>query len=412
MIKITDKHNCCGCEACVQICPKHCISFDEDEKGFRYPKVETSECVDCGLCEKVCPVLHQGTPATAPTLYAAKNLDEEIRRTSSSGGIFTLLAEKIIVDGGVVFGAGWNEKWEVAHCHVETKDDLRVFRGSKYVQSRVGTSFKEAEENLKKGRFVLFSGTPCQIAGFKSYLRKDYENLLTVDFICHGVPSPGVFRWYLQEELNEYARRASKNTVSSRPIHSIPKGDVLVPQGLEIKGIRFRDKRDGWKKYSFALDLAEATAEGKKNSVSLSLNVTKHPYLRGFVRDLYLRPICHKCLFRQMKSGSDITLADFWSQNYMFPDFDNDTGVSAVIIKTEKGAVAFQNLEGLMSEEKSMEQIIECNPALNISNQQPEASRKFWKLRGEYTFKERVQKSLSPTLMERIVNKIKKLINK
>lgn len=215
MISILDKKKCCGCSACAQRCPKHCIKMIEDSEGFLYPKVDGDTCIDCGLCERVCPIQNPGEDRVPLAVYAAKNPNEVIRRQSSSGGIFTILAEQIIDEGGVVFGAAFNDKWEVEHSYVENKEQLVKFRGSKYVQSKIGESYKDAKSFLKEGRRVLFSGTPCQIAALKKYLRKNYENLFTVDFICHGVPSPGVFRTYLQEEINiESVRQGGgKNTV-------------------------------------------------------------------------------------------------------------------------------------------------------------------------------------------------------
>lgn len=215
MIYIKDKKDCCGCSACVQRCPKQCISLHEDAEGFLYPNVDENICIGCGLCEKVCPVVNQSDEHEPLAVYAAMNPDESIRMQSSSGGVFTLLAEKVLAEGGVLFGACFNERWEVVHDFVETKEELARFRGSKYVQSKVGDTFRLAEDFLKQGRTVLYSGTPCQIAGLKLFLRKSYDNLLAVDFICHGVPSPGVFRTYLQNEINRCAARqgGGKNTV-------------------------------------------------------------------------------------------------------------------------------------------------------------------------------------------------------
>lgn len=215
MIHITDKRDCCGCNSCVQRCPKSCIRMREDDEGFLYPEVDESVCIDCGLCEKVCPVIHQARENRPIVVCAAKNKSEEIRYQSSSGGVFTALANEIIREGGVVFGAGFDENWEVKHDCTETVEGLSAFRGSKYVQSRIGDSFKKAEQFLKIGRTVLFSGTPCQIAGLKRFLRKEYDNLLTVDFICHGVPSPGVWREYLKEETIRLYDR--KNRFLSHP---------------------------------------------------------------------------------------------------------------------------------------------------------------------------------------------------
>ena len=197
MIQISDKRKCCGCSACVQACPKQCITMQQDAEGFLYPQVDTSNCIDCGLCENVCPFLHPYEPRTPIHTYAAINNDEQIRLESSSGGIFTLLAEQIINDGGVVFGALFDDNWQVTIDHTETTDGLAAFRGSKYVQARVGDTYAKCAKFLKAGRKVLYSGTPCQVTGLKLYLGKDYDNLQLVEIACHGVPSPAVWRDYL-----------------------------------------------------------------------------------------------------------------------------------------------------------------------------------------------------------------------
>lgn len=172
MIQIIDKHNCCGCSACSSICPKHCITMQEDEEGFLYPQIDTVTCIDCGLCEKVCPYLNASETNEPIVSYAAKNTDEQVRSASSSGGIFTPIAENIIASGGIVYGACFNDQWEVQHAKAETKQKLSAFRRSKYVQSRIGTTYKEIETLLKDGRKVLFSGTPCQVAGLRLFFEK------------------------------------------------------------------------------------------------------------------------------------------------------------------------------------------------------------------------------------------------
>ncbi len=213
MINIIDKQDCCGCWACVQVCPRQCISMHEDEEGFLYPKVDVSACMACGLCDKVCPEINQSKPKRPQNVYAAINPDNAIREQSSSGGIFTMLAERTIESGGVVFGARFDEKWDVVHDYTETVDGLAAFRGSKYVQSRIGECYRQAGQFLKAGREVMFSGTPCQIAGLKKYLQREYDNLLAVDVVCHGVPSPKVRRVYLKDIFIRPQGVAGKNTV-------------------------------------------------------------------------------------------------------------------------------------------------------------------------------------------------------
>lgn len=327
MIQIREKRDCCGCGACVQSCPKSCVTMQEDGEGFLYPEIDMSLCVDCGLCEKVCPVIHHGEDRKPLTVYAAKHKDDKIRLSSSSGGAFTALAESVIDEDGVVFGAKFDEDWSVFHDYTDTKEGLAAFRGSKYVQSRIGDSFKKAEYFLKAGRKVLFSGTPCQIAGLKRFLRKEYDNLLTVDFICHGVPSPGVWREYLKEET---ARQCGgKNSVLSHP--------NIKEQDARIESISFRDKRLGWKKFSFALTLSVPNGHGAKNTVLLSEPLNKNIFMRGFLANLYLRPSCYACPTKSFKSRSDITIGDFWGVQNVIPEIDDDKGISVVMVSTEKG---------------------------------------------------------------------------
>lgn len=257
---------------------------------------------------------------------------------------------------------------------------------------------------MKSGRKVLYSGTPCQIAGLRLFLRKEYDNLLTIDFICHGVPSPGVFRWYLQEEITNYAaRKGRKNTVSFLPIHSIPEGDVLMPEGLSINGIRFRDKCSGWKKFSFVLLLAEASAEGKQNSVSLSYTLEQNSFLKGFLNDLYLRPSCHKCPAKSLKSGSDITIADYWGYKDTPNITDTDEGISAVLINSVKGNIEFSKLS-LIKEKTTYDLIERTNGAINHSA--TNYYRGLFYKKSNQSFHSRIDHIVSQRLIDKIRRKI------
>ena len=335
MIHIIDKHDCCGCSACVQKCPKQCISMREDDEGFLYPHVDEAECIGCGLCEAVCPLLNVGEPMDANKVLAAKNRDDGERMASSSGGVFIALAKDVIRRGGVVFGAVFDERWEVKHTSAETLDGVRRMMGSKYVQSRVESSFRDAEKFLRAGREVMFVGTPCQIAGLRGYLRKDYDGLLAVELLCHGAPSPGVWRKYLGEALSPSARRAAgKNTVLSSSLKFVP----------VITGIDFRDKQPyGWEKYSFVVR-GEAAFEADKNTVLLSDMFFDNPFMRGFLKNIYLRPSCYRCKCKQGRSKSDLTLGDFWGVGKVMPGFADTKGVSLVLVNTEKGDAAFAAL--------------------------------------------------------------------
>jgi len=304
MIEIKEKYNCCGCGACIQKCPKQCISLKEDHEGFLYPNVNKSLCINCHLCEKVCPVLNKKNNKKPLIALASINTNENIRLKSSSGGIFTLLAEKIIAKGGVVFGAAFDKNWEVHHEEASAIEDLCKFRGSKYVQSRIENSYKRAEYLLKEGKNVLFSGTPCQIAGLKCFLQKEYSNLTTIDFICHGVPSPGIWKWYLQNQI--YTITPSK-----------------------LKNINFRDKTLGWREYQLAFQF--------KSTNSFSSSNSSNGYMLAFLNDICLRPSCYKCPTKSGSSHSDITIADFWSIKSFNIDMDDNKGTSLVLINTNQG---------------------------------------------------------------------------
>lgn len=393
MINIQDKKTCCGCGACVQRCPKQCIALHEDSEGFLYPQADASVCINCGLCEKVCPVINQYTAREPLRTFAAKNPNDAVRATSSSGGVFTMLAESVIRSGGVVFGAAFDGQWKVVQTCAATTEDIWQFRGSKYLQSQTGNTFKEAETFLKQGRQVLYSGTPCQVAGLKKYLRRDYDNLLAVDFICHGVPSPGVFRTYLRDEINRLTARqgGGKNSVLLPCIPLVAESDGLGGKDVKIQSVSFRDKRNGWKKYGFALDLSKASAAGEKNTVLLSYSpLNKNLFMRGFLRDLYLRPSCYICPAKKLKSGSDITLGDFWGIETLRPELDDDKGMSAVTANTEKGLALLQEVDAELTE-VAYDEVVKRNPALVRSASEPKTRRKFFEADG-LTFEEKIKK--------------------
>lgn len=391
MIILKNKKDCCGCEACVQRCPKRCISMHEDKEGFLYPNVNPSLCIDCGLCEKVCPVINQSEIHKPLKVYAAKNPDEQIRLSSSSGGIFTMLAEQVLNDNGVVFGARFNVNWEVEHGYADTLDGIASFRGSKYVQSRIGDSYLQVEAFLKQGRKVLFSGTPCQVAGLKKKLgNKKYDNLLTVDVVCHGVPSPLVWRKYLEEIIRPKGA-AEKNVFLS--LNEMP----------VITDIVFRDKTLGWKKYGF-----EIRYKSKQEEVYLYEPLNNNLFMKGFLKNLYLRPSCYACASRSGKSGSDITIADYWGIGKYYPKFDDDRGIGLVLINTLRGAEVYSKLtvEGF---ETTYEQAISDNPCVERSVAIPKYRSLFW----DIFFAEgvgaidKVYKKMYPNIIRRILLKLK-----
>ena len=411
MIRITDKKDCCGCHACVSVCARHSITMQEDNEGFQYPVVDTSTCTDCGLCEKVCPVINQDAPRKPLKVYAAKNRDEEIRRQSSSGGIFTPLAEAVIREGGVVFGAKFDKEWNVIHAWTDTIECIADFRGSKYVQSAIGNTYREAREFLKQGRKVLFSGTPCQIAGLRKFLRKEYDNLLAVDVVCHGVPSPLVWRKYLEEtrENLRAERDAGKNTVSSS-LKDLP----------VITGISFRDKTHGWKKFGFRLRYA--ASEAAENSVPVPANDSERSllqpfsdnvFMRGFLKNLYLRPSCYACASRSGKSGSDISIADFWGVQNYYPEFDDDKGIGLVLVNTDKGRKAYEQTNA-DSMESTYEQGLSQNQCLEHSVARTKHVSTFWtefEAKGMAVVKE-IELSMRPSIPRLLLNRIKLVIKR
>ncbi len=304
MIEIKHKEDCCGCSACAQICPRQCISMVADDEGFEYPHVDASKCIDCSLCCKVCPVINAGDSKHPIKIYASKNVDEEVRSKSSSGGVFTPLAENIIDESGIVFGVSFDKDWNPKHSYTESRDGLIAFRGSKYVQSKIGTSYTEVKAFLRSGRKVLFSGTSCQVAGLKRFLGKEYDNLFTVEVLCHGVPSVKVWQKYLDIRKREFCCQ-------------------------EINDVSFRDKKHGWANY----DVTIAFGNGSTYTTSHK----KDPYFRGFMKNLYLRPSCYACKCKNGRSGSDIVIADYWRINKVLPEFNDNNGVSLILANTEKG---------------------------------------------------------------------------
>ena len=409
MIQIKDKTQCCGCEACVQRCPRQCISLVEDNEGFLYPKIDKKSCIECNICDKVCPIINQREEKFPLSVYAAINRDEAIRLSSSSGGVFSMLAESVLNDGGVVFGVCWDTEWRLVFDYTESVDGLYRFRGSKYLQAHVGDAYLKAEEFLKSGRRVLFSGTPCQIRGLKLFLRREYDNLFCVDIICHGAPSPGVFRRYLIEEIGDVAKGNIKNSVSSSFKNCVVERNVFNASGWSIDDIQFRDKRLGWKKFSFTLYLAEAIADGEKNTVSLFYPFEENIYMRGFLSDIYLRPSCYACSAKAGKSGADITLGDFWGIDQLRPDIDDDKGVSAVLLNTTSGE---QQVE-LLSVEKyqmSYDDVKQYNSAVYRSVAQPSKRAKFF--RSRKPFRVTIDSLSKITLKEKYTFIIKNIFRK
>lgn len=342
MINIDEKFNCSGCHSCLSICPKSCISMKEDHEGFLYPKINNEECIDCGLCEKHCPILCKPKTNDTFKFYAAYSLDKSIRLQSSSGGLFTVFASHILKNNGIVYGAAFNKENEVVHMRINNIQDLNELRGSKYVQSKIGSTFEFVKKDLLNNKVVYFSGTPCQIDGLKAYLNREYDNLICQDIICHGVPSPYIWRKY----LNKYLKL--ENNIS----------------------INFRSKDNGWYNYNFKIITPNETiCESHHNNL----------YMKTFLNNYSLRPSCYSCHSKTISRSSDITLGDFWGVEN-FPDIPNDnTGISLLIIHSNKGV----NLLNLCKSEIYLNEVdykkaIKYNPSIETSSILPSNRKEFF----------------------------------
>lgn len=311
MERSINPNKCTGCGACSTACPVGCIQMEPDKEGFLYPKVQNTDCINCGICEKVCHYRQEMKPKTVSLVYGAINKDENIRLQSSSGGVFYGLAKETIDCGGLVFGAAFDETNMVRHISVESVEALPQLMGSKYVQSEIRDTFKEAKCALEKGRQVLFTGTPCQIKGLYAYLGKDFENLITMDFICHGVPSPMIWNMYLEEAEKQKNAKANK--------------------------ISFRSKTYGWKQYSMQIKFSDGETYTAKN--------IEDTYLRCFISNIGLRKTCYHCTAKGENRVADITVADFWGVEKTDEKRNDDKGVSAVILRGEKAKRFMRKIE-------------------------------------------------------------------
>lgn len=411
MIHITDKKNCCGCSACVQRCPKQCIRLEEDTEGFLYPQVDEETCIKCGLCEKVCPILNQADKLSVLEVLAVKNPNDEERMNSSSGGVFLPLAREVINQGGVVFGAVYDESWEVHHVYAEKIEDVYPMMGSKYLQSKIGNSFKDAERFLKQGREVLFVGSPCQIAGLRTYLRnKQYSNLLAVDFLCHGVPSPGVWRRYLAETYGGYDAKEQSRLQATAGKNSVLLSSLNATS--PIGDIKFRDKREsGWKKYRFVVRQKSASKADQNTVLSSDIHYD-NPFMRGFLSDIYLRPSCYACKCKNGVNHSDMTIADFWGINQIAPEFDDDKGVGLVLLNTKKGEEYFSRFPMDMMP-SNLEKAHYHNGGFNEHTKaHPKRDQFFFLIENGKSIKAAVDICLRLPFKQRVVRVVKRIVKK
>lgn len=310
MPELAKRDHCTGCTACAAACPKDAITMAADADGFCRPVVDDSKCIGCGLCEKICPALHSIVPGHTPDAFAVKSSDEPSRLASTSGGVFTELARDVLARGGAVFGAAYDDRFRVVHICAENENTLARLRGAKYAQSDLGDSFSDVKRRLEAGQQVLFSGTPCQCLGLKSFLRRDYENLLLVDLVCHSVPSPLAWEKYLE----------------------------YISGDKTIAAVNLRCKDTGWSRYRYSnrFDFSDGSCRLNPSGESL--------YMKLFVGDYITRPSCANCPAKGYARVSDLTLGDFWGIWDIAPELDDDRGTSLVLAQTEKGRAALERL--------------------------------------------------------------------
>lgn len=378
MIEIVKKEDCCGCYGCMNICPKQCIVMKNDDEGFVYPYIDKDKCIGCNLCEKVCPTINNlGNNDYESKAYACKNKNKVERIKSSSGGIFSVLCQKVINEGGVVFGVAFDKDFTVKHMYAETMDECIKFRGSKYVQSSINGSYKKAKEFLDSGRVVLFSGTQCQIKGLNLYLRKKYENLISVDIVCHGVPSPKVFKNYKNMLVKKY--------------------------GANIKAINFRDKINGWSDFEFNTKFENKDVYSKSFRSDL--------YMKGFLSNLYLRPSCYSCKSKNFKNNSDISLADYWGVENKHFQFVDKYGVSLVLINSKVGEKVFKSiLDNIDTLNTDLDYAVKYNPCIIKSVQCNLNREKFFKKVNYHNIEKSIDRYLKPSLKLRVKMKIISLL--
>lgn len=387
MISITDKHNCCGCGSCQQICPVSCITMKSDVEGFCYPETDTDKCINCNLCEKSCPVIGPVVKKEPENSYYSYSLIEDIRKKASSGGLFQTIADWVIDSGGIVFGARFDKQWNVIHDYSDKSEVVTAFCGSKYLQSRIGDCYKLAKAFLEDAKTVLFSGTPCQIHGLKRFLKKEYKNLITIDFVCHGVPSPAIWQSYL-----DFTAKKSGIDIN------------------RISSINFRDKSTGWKNYSLTIkDYQKCIA---------STSFRQDSYMQLFLRNYILRPSCYNCKFKDGTNVSDITLGDFWGVSDVLPEIDDNKGLSIVLANTSKGTDILSEIKSIVINPLALQDCIYRNPSYNSSSSEPVDRNTFWnsfyqkEYLGALSFLKSIQPSAFSLMKHRIKTFLRSLLNK
>lgn len=368
MIKIEDKSKCTGCTACYNICPQKCICMFDDEEGFKYPKVFEDKCINCNLCNKVCPVINNEPLNKINEAYAVKSKDKYVQLSSSSGGAFYHIA-KYYLNKGKVFAAAFDDDNVLIHSEIEDEKTLPKYMGSKYVQSDLKDCFSCIKELLTNEKEVLFVGSPCQVAGLKNYLRKEYSNLLTIDFICHGVPSPLVLKKYI-----DFFEQTNNSTVTD---------------------ISFRNKKFGWENFSMKIsfDSGEEVISNKNEDV----------YLKCFFDNVFLRPSCYECNFKSMEKHSDITLSDFWGCKKIDESIYDSDGVSVLMVNSINGQKAFNECKEEFTVDRiTVDDVKNTNSALLYSVNSSNMRKIFFRRINNMPIVKNLSDCLNPSIKTRI----------
>lgn len=379
MIDIKNKHECTGCTACTNICGHQAIIMRFDEYGHSYPVVDRDRCINCGLCEAVCPLLHlnripENDNWNELRIKAVYNKKEHVRSESTSGGVFPVLSEYVLERGGLVYAARFDASFHIEHASFKSMDDIRAFCGSKYAQSELGDTFRRIKNNLKDKK-VLFVGTPCQVAGLKAFLRKDHESLLTCDFICMGISSPVVWDEYLRQYW-----------------------DIET-----IRRIVFKDKRKGWHQWRMLIedDRGEHLCDGKED-----------PFFYSYLTHLTYRPSCFRCPFRSLHRMSDFTIGDCWGIDKFNLDFDDNRGCSTLILQNERAEKVFERIkEKLNTIDYPWQAVTRYNPySINLIPDNPYRERfyAYWKEKG---LRPALDKALDDTRQSVFKKIVRKLLN-
>lgn len=340
-----NKKDCCGCGACINICPRRAIELKEDAYGFVYPDIDNKKCINCGLCGQVCNYHKKEECINKQETYVAAAMQDRVLEKAASGGVFSVLAENLLKDNSVVFGCAMKKsekELSAVHIKAENRNELIKLQGSKYFQSDIGMTYSQAKEELDKGKKVLFSGTPCQIAGLKGFLQRDYDNLITIDLICHGVPSRRMFSDYIKLLEKKYK--------------------------AEISEVVFRDKKKGW-----SLDGRISFADIKGKTRNKVFSSRESSFYTFFQKGVIYRENCYTCPYAGGKRAADITIGDYWGINKEHPEllhvnggkFREDKGISCVILHSEKGKDFFERYsEGLQWSQSSFEKAARGNMQL------------------------------------------------